>query len=104
MTPPDGKIAHNVQAWLQARQMQVPLTVACAFCGWSFHGTTGRALERARRHRESKHPGLKPQRKLANPSLRTWKARLSQLDDDDRATVLAEIGRRGRLHGVKATL
>ncbi len=85
MTPADEKIAHNVAAWFEARQMLVPLTVACAFCGWSFHGTTGKALERARRHREQKHPGLKPRRKLANPSLRTWKARLSQLDDTGQA-------------------
>lgn len=51
-----GKPATEMQAehreWLDAQ----PLATSCAFCEWTFEGTTAECREAARAHREQEHP------------------------------------------------
>jgi hypothetical protein len=39
---------------------QMPTTTACAFCGWTFHGTAAEGRVTAAEHRTLKHPDVRP--------------------------------------------
>jgi hypothetical protein len=51
-----GKPAAEMRAELAAARDLEPVVTSCLFCRWSYTGNAGVGRERARRHRESRHP------------------------------------------------
>lgn len=94
---------YNLSEYLQAeqaRQATQPLISSCAICGWSWEGTVGEGLKKARAHREKKHPEtLKSRRGRSVRTLHSFRTR--KMNEEDRAEIELERSRRARLHGVE---
>ena len=51
-----GKPAAEMRAELAAARDLEPIVTRCLFCRWKYTGNAGVGRERARRHREARHP------------------------------------------------
>jgi hypothetical protein len=51
-----GKPMAELRAEAEADRDNQPVTESCLFCRWTYTGPAGVGRERARRHRETRHP------------------------------------------------
>lgn len=94
---------YNLSEYLQMeqeRQATQPLATSCAFCDWSWEGTVGEGLKKARAHREKKHPEtLKLKRNRSVRTLHSFRTR--RMDADSKDEIDTERRRRAYVHGVE---
>lgn len=93
---------YNLSEYLQIeleRQSTQPLLTSCALCKWSWEGTVGEGLKKAREHREKKHPEtLKERRRRSARSLHSF--RTMRMDEESKDEIEEERRKRAFLHGV----